>query len=365
MEVQIPKKYLSDSLSHIERIIPNRTSNPSLSLLFIEIKDSSFILRGSNLEIDIEAKLSADISTNENETFAVPANVFGQIIRSLPGELVELGFSENEMSIASGTYGTKLQLDKDIEGSNISFPETYDGSIDGKVLAKLLAHVRYAAAVAEYQAIYRGIKLELKQSYTRAIATDGFRLAYYDVNSSSGLEEGIVIPARTVDELIKLLSDDEVKMTVANNQLSLLNGAFKVNLKLMDGNLPDYEKIIPSEFPLKVSLDSDNFANSIKRVALMADKTGNNRIGIFIKNGTLQITAEGGYGRAQEELAVKQEGDEAEIALAYNASYLIDALKPINGEISLAFSALDRPSPSVIKSIDDPNYLAMVVPLRI
>ncbi len=365
MEVKIPKKYLSDSLNHIERIIPNRTSNPSLSLLFIEIKDNNIILRGSNLEIDIEAKLSADINTTEEKIFAVPANVFGQIIRSLPGELVQLGFSENEMSIASGNYGTKLQLVKDIESSNISFPETYTSSIDGGVLANLLSHVRYAAAVAEYQAIFRGIKLELKQNYTRAIATDGFRLAYYDANSSTGIEEDIVIPARTVDELIKLLSDDEVKMIVENNQLSILNGAFKVNLKLMDGTFPDYEKIIPSEFPLKVSLDADSFASSIKRVALMADKTGNNRIGIFIKDGNLQITAEGGYGRAQEELAVMQEGDEAEIALAYNANYLIDALKPISGEISLAFSALDRPSPSVLRSTDDPKYLAMVVPLRI
>ena len=365
MEVKIPKKYLADSLSHIERIIPSRSSNPNLSLLFIELKDNKIILRGSNLEIDIEASLSADIDSSENEIFAVPANVFGQIIRSLPGELVELGFSENEMSIASGTYGTKLQLVKDVESANISFPEAYSGSIDGKILAKLLSHVRYAAAVADYQAIFRGIKLELKQDYTRAIATDGFRLAYYDANSSSGLEEDIVIPARTVDEVIKILSDDEAKLEVANNQLSILNGAFKVNLKLMDGTFPDYEKIIPSEFPLKVSLDSDSFASSIKRVALMADKSGNNRIGIFIQDSTLQITAEGGYGRAQEELAVNQQGDEAEIALAYNANYLIDALKPIKGEVELAFSALDRPSPSVLRSVKDPNYLAMVVPLRI
>ncbi|HHO56068.1 MAG TPA: DNA polymerase III subunit beta [Trueperaceae bacterium] len=365
MEVQIPKKYLADSLSHIERIIPNRSSNPNLSLLFIEVKDNKIILRGSNLEIDIESSLSADIDFEKNETFAVPANVFGQIVRSLPGELVVLGFSENEMSIASGNYGTKLQLVKDIESSNISFPETYSGSIDGKIFAKLLSHVRYAAAVAEYQAIFRGIKLELKQNHTRAIATDGFRLAYYDANSSSGLEEDIVIPARSVDELIKLLSDDEAKIAVENNQLSILNGAFKVNLKLMDGTFPDYEKIIPTDFPLKISLDAESFAGSIKRVALMADKTGNNRIGIFIKEGLLQITAEGSYGRAQEELAVKQEGDEAEIALAYNANYLIDALKPIKGEVNLAFSALDRPSPSVLRSVDDPKYLAMVVPLRI
>ena len=380
MEVKIPKKSLADSLNHVERIIPNRTSNPNLSLLFIEIQKDNIILKGSNLEIDIEAKLAADIDTSEKQTFALPASVFSQIVRSLPGELVSLSFEENEMGISSGNYGTKLQLVKDFEAANIVFPESYSASIDGQVLSRLFSHVRYAAAVAEYQAIFRGLLLELGQSSTRAVATDGFRLAYYNSSevininqevadnlSNSDVEEKIekiVIPAKTVDELIKLLSDEKVEFVIDNNQFSIKSDRFKMNSKLMEGSFPDYQKIIPSEFPLVISLNAAEFSSAIKRVAVMADQSANNRIGILVKDGLLQITAEGNYGRAEEELEVNQDGKD-EIVLAYNAKYLIDALGPISGEVILSFSSVDQPTASVLKSAQDPNYLAMIVPLRI
>jgi len=380
MEVKIPKKTLADSLSHVERIIPNRTSNPNLSLLFLETEKDNIILRGSNLEIDIEAKLAADIDTAENRIYALPANVFSQIVRSLPGELVSLSFDENEMGISSGKYGTKLQLVKDFEAANIVFPESYSASINGQVLSKLLSHVRYAAAVAEYQAIFRGLLLELGQSSTRAVATDGFRLAYYNssevvqineevIDDASDLDAGeeaeekiekIVIPAKTVDELIKLLSDDKVEFVIDNNQFSIKSDRFKMNSKLMEGTFPDYQKIIPSEFPLVISLNASEFSSAIKRVAVMADQSANNRIGILVKDGLLQITAEGNYGRAEEEIKVNQDGDD-EIVLAYNAKYLIDALGPISGEVILSFSSVDQPTASVLKSAEDPNYLAMIV----
>jgi len=380
MEVKIPKKSLADSLNHVERIIPNRTSNPNLSLLFIEIQKDNIILKGSNLEIDIEAKLAADIDTSEKQTFALPASVFSQIVRSLPGELVSLSFEENEMGISSGNYGTKLQLVKDFEAANIVFPESYSASIDGQVLSRLFSHVRYAAAVAEYQAIFRGLLLELGQSSTRAVATDGFRLAYYNSSevininqevadnlSNSDVEEKIekiVIPAKTVDELIKLLSDEKVEFVIDNNQFSIKSDRFKMNSKLMEGSFPDYQKIIPLEFPLVISLNAAEFSSAIKRVAVMADQSANNRIGILVKDGLLQITAEGNYGRAEEELEVNQDGKD-EIVLAYNAKYLIDALGPISGEVILSFSSVDQPTASVLKSAQDPNYLAMIVPLRI
>ena len=94
----------------------------------------------------------------------------------------------------------------------------------------------------------------------------------------------------------------------------------------------------------------------------MADRTANNRVDLFVRGGTVQVTAEGAYGQAQDALAVSQEGSESEIALAYNADYLMNALRPIGGEVRFSFSG--STSPSVMSSLQDPSYLAMVVPLR-
>ena len=130
------------------------------------------------MDIDIEAKVAADVE-GEGE-FALPAQVFAQVVRALPGELVELSFKETELDISSGSYATKLQLTDAGSAVTLEFPESYEGSLQASELAKALGHVRYAAAVAEYQAIFRGVKLELNDKKTRTVATDGFRLAYYN-----------------------------------------------------------------------------------------------------------------------------------------------------------------------------------------
>jgi DNA polymerase III subunit beta len=360
MKTTVPRKQLADALGHVERIIPSRSSNPSLSLLQLDLSERSMTLSGSNLDIEIEAKIPADVESEGQ--YALPAHVFGQVVRALPGELVELTFGDNELEIVSGTYGTKLQLASTSGATPLEFPLSYPGSLDGVKLSSALSHVRYAAAVAEYQAIFRGVKLELDDKKTRAIATDGFRLAYYNLPEASGLEGNVVIPSRSVEEIIKLLSDGEVKLSLENGQLSFANGPFRANVKLMEGTFPDYNRVIPANFPINVSVDAKRLSEAVSRVALMADKSANNRIDMFVKDGKVQITAEGSYGRSQEALEVQQEGKESEMALAYNAKYLTDALAATDGDMQLRFSGTT--SPSVFSSLKDPNYLAMVVPLR-
>jgi DNA polymerase-3 subunit beta len=360
MNVQVPRKILADSLSHVERIIPARSSNPGLSLLKLTLSEDALTLNGSDMNIDIETSVQADSTING--TFALPAHVFAQVVKSLPGELVELTFGDGELGVMSGSYATKLQLVDPSSVPPVTFPELYEGSLEASDLMRALSHVRYATAVAEYQAIFRGVKLELSDHRTRAVATDGFRLAYYNFEVASGLETDIVIPARSVDEIIKLLSEGEVKIALSDGRISLSNGHFRANIKLMEGNFPDYNRVIPSTFPVSITINAETLSQAVARVAVMADKTANNRVDMFIKEGTLQITAEGSYGRSQEALEVAQEGTDPEIALAYNAKYLIDALAPTSGDLQLRFSGAS--SPSVLSSVKDPNYLAMVVPLR-
>jgi DNA polymerase III subunit beta len=360
MRTTVPRKQLADALGHVERIIPSRSSNPSLSLLQLDLGERSMTLSGSNLDIDIEAKIPADVESEGQ--YALPAHVFGQVVRALPGELVELTFNDTELEIVSGTYGTKLQLASTSSTTPLEFPLSYPGALEAGKLALALSNVRYAAAVAEYQAIFRGVKLELDDKKTRAVATDGFRLAYYNLPEASGLEGNVVIPSRSVEEIIKLLADGDVKLSLENGQLSLANGPFRANVKLMEGTFPDYNRVIPANFPISISVNAKQLAEAVSRVALMADKSANNRIDMFIKDGSLQITAEGSYGRSQEGLEVQQEGKESEMALAYNAKYLTDALTPAEGDVQLRFSGTT--SPSVFSSLKDPNYLAMVVPLR-
>lgn len=360
MKVQVAKKSLADALSHVERIIPTRSSNPGLNLIRIELLPDALRFSGSNMDLDIEAEIPADVQGRG--TLALPAHVFGQVVRALPGDAVDLAVEERELGLASGGFTTNLQLVDADNAPVVDFPDGYRGSLPAEELGSALADVRYAAAVAEYQAIFRGVKLELGDGGSRAVATDGFRLAYYDLEATSGLSGEFVVPARSVDELVRLFDGGSVELEPGEGQLSLRTAGYRLNVKLMDGAFPDYRRVIPSAFPVSITLGAEALAETVDRVAVMADKTANNRVDLFIRDGVLQISAEGAYGRSQEALEVQQEGSDSEMALAYNAKYLTDALAPLDGGLRVSFSG--STSPSVLVDPADARYLAMVVPLR-
>lgn len=360
MKATIATKTLTDALAHVERVIPSRSSNPGLSLLKVDLGVGQLTFSGSNMDIDVRAVVAAD-ATGEMQV-ALPAAVFAQVMRNLPGDTVNLIFHDQELEISSASFNTRLQLVPPETAPELSFREQFSAEVDGSLLARALEHVRYAAAVADYQAVFRGVKFELRDGHLRTVATDGFRLASYTLDVTTGIDADFILPGRSVDELIKGLVPGPAKLALDEGQLMVASGGVALNLKRLDGTFPDYQRVIPSAFPVTVTLAAERFAEAVNRVAVMADKSANHRVDLFIKDGVMRITAEGSFGRAQEALDVMQEGTEEEIALAYNAKYLIDAVNPVVGELQLRCSGAT--SPSVVRDLGDPAYLAMVVPLR-
>lgn len=360
MKATLATKTLTETLGHVERVIPSRSSNPGLSLLRVQIDDGTLTFSGSNMDIDVRSVVAADVKGSGD--IAMPAAVFAQVARSLPSDSVELDFSDSEVEVRSGSFATRIQKVAAESAPSLKFSDTLPGELDGLALSKALEHVRYAAAVADYQAVFRGVKIECRDGHFRAVATDGFRLASYHQAISSGIQEDFIIPARSIDELIKTLGAGNARMALDAGQWTVQSGTTTLNIKRMDGTFPDYQRVIPSAFPVSVTLAAGRLVEAVNRVSVMADKSANHRVDLFIKDGVMRLSSEGGFGRAQEAIDVQQEGSEEEIALAYNAKYLVDAANPVTGSLQLRFSGTT--SPSVIGDLSDPAYLAMVVPLR-
>lgn len=362
MKVVVSKKAFAETLAHVERIVPSRSPNPTLNLVRIDVSDGTMQFSGTNLDIDIRASIPADVTGSGS--YAVASQMLGQVVRALPGDTVELTFSETELELVSGTYTSRLQLSDPSIVTTLEFETNLTGTIPAEQLRRILTSVKYAAAVADFQAVFRGVKFELKDQHTRAVATDGFRLAYYHLPITTGIESEFLVSGRSVDELIRLLSDGNVSMGLSAGQLHIQYGEFTLNMKLMDGNLPDYNRVIPTAFPVSVTLSGAQLAEAVSRVALMSDKNSSNRVDLFVSGGELQITAEGAYGQSRESLTVMQEGDGTDqLMLAYNARYLLDALGPVRDDVRLLFSGPNT-APTVINDPSDESYFAMVVPLR-
>jgi DNA polymerase III subunit beta len=361
MHVQIPKKQLSEALSTLERIVPARSSNAALTQLKVASTEKGLSLSGTNLEIDLEYFLEAQIA--DAQDFVVPAQLFAQITKSLPGELVELHLNGAELTVASGGSTFKLQTGDLGAYPELSFPSHVDLTLDAKEFARSISSVRYAAAAEEFRAIFRGVQLELSAQRSRLVATDGFRLAYrnFSVSSSSDARK-LVIPARNADELVRVLRDGEVKLTISQGTLSVSSDRVRMNAKLMDGELPDYERVIPQTSSVTISASASALREAVARVAVVADKSSNNKVEFIVAGGKLQLVAESDYGRAQDVLEVSQSGTEPAITVGFRAKQLTEALGPVDGEVHIG---LGMNAPAKFTADSDPGYLAIVNPLRV
>lgn len=358
MEVRIPKRTLADGLSILERIIPSRSSNPILTYLPLELSDKGLILRGTNGEVDIEVRLPAEI-VGVGQVL-VPAQTFSQIVRSVPGELIELIFKDR-LELHSGAFNTQLSTT-----SPEGYPELTFSSggerIAASRLAQAITRVRYAASTEEYRAIFRGVQLEMAPTGLRSVASDGFRLARYDLPMQLQTRK-LVIPARSADEVVRVFKDvqGEVALSVGEGTLTLEGEAVRMAIKLMEGEFPDYARVIPQSFVLEATLAAEVLRDSLKRVMVLSDRN-NHRVNLLFNEGKLDIDAEGDFGRGREELSIDSSG-ESQLMVAYNAQYLIDALAPIDGAVRIKLSGAT--SPSTVQAVEDTGYLAVVVPLRV
>jgi DNA polymerase-3 subunit beta len=361
LHVQIPKKQLSDALGHLERVVPSRSANAALTHVRLAGTDRGLYLTGTNLEIDLEVFVAAEV--HDPSTFTVPAHLLGQVVRSLPGELVELTMKGTELTIASGGSTFRLASGELEAFPTIEFPTSNDVTLDAKELAKSISAVRYAAAAEEFRAIFRGVQLELTEKRSRVVATDGFRLAYRDFAGAGAGNRKLVIPARNADELVRVLREGEARLAITPGTLTVESGNNRVNVKLMDGELPDYERVIPSTSQVRVTLEADTLRDSVARVAVVADKLTSNRVDFIVSGGRLQLVAESDYGRAQDVLEVAQEGSEPGTTIGFRARQLLDALGPMDGDVTIDLGASG--APAVFRCTADPNYLAIVVSLRV
>lgn len=359
VEVRIPKRTLAEGLSILERIIPSRSSNPILTYLPLELSDKGLILRGTNGEVDIEVRLPAEIQGTGQ--VLVPAQTFSQIVRGLPGELVELVFADR-LELHSGSFDTQLSTTSPEGYPQLSFGTPGAEKISASRLAQAITRVRYAASTEEYRAIFRGVQLELSPTGLRSVASDGFRLARYDLPMQLETRK-IVIPARSADEIVRVFKDTqgEVALAVAEGTLTLVGEAVRMSVKLMEGEFPDYARVIPQNSVLEATLAAEILRESLKRVAVLSDRN-NHRVNLVFSDGRLVMNAEGDYGRGAEELSVDASGT-MPLEVSYNAQYLIDALAPIEGAVRLKLSG--STSPSIVQAVEDSGYLAVVVPLRV
>lgn len=368
MNLTIAKEQLLNGLQSVQNIVSTRTTLPILSNVLLRAEGERLEFTATDLDVTISCSVEAKVKKGGSAT--VPVKKLFGISRELSGGEIELEVDEkNICSIQSGPSFYKIHgLSSDEFPPMPKFKEEKKISISQEKLRSMLKKTAFAISTDEARYVLNGIFFSLKEHKVTMVATDGRRLALVDeeVDISEKSQGEFIVPAKTVNELNRLLQDKgEVEINFTDNQASFTlkdekGQSILIITKLIEGNYPNYKQVIPGETKERIALPREEFLHALKRAEIMTSEKANSVKMAFGRN-TLSITANAPeVGEARESIAVNYKGKE--MAIAFNPKYLIDPLNALSSD-EIFFELIDELSPGVVK-INGP-FLYVVMPMRL
>ena len=373
MKINVERGAFLKALSHVQSVVERRNTIPILSNVLIEAGKGQLKLTATDLDIEIVEAIPADVLRNGSAT--APAHMLYDIVRKLPdGAQVQAELLTSEggrLAVSAGTVRFELAcLPKE------DFPQMSAGALPHRFrlaadeLKKLIDKTRFAMATDETRFYLMGIHLhaakDAKPKVLRAVATDGHRLARFEMDMPEGAADlpGIIVPRKTVTELRRLLDDADgaIEVAASDTKIQFTFGGVELTSKLIDGNFPPYERVIPAGNDKVLALDAREFAQGVDRVStISADKTRAVKLNIAKDKVTLSVVNPES-GTATEDVGATYSAGALEIG--FNARYLLDITSQIEGK-EVRFLLSDAGSPAIIEDAEDSRTLYVLMPLRV
>ncbi len=376
MHFIIQKNYLVNSLQHVSKAVSTKTTIPILTGIKFNISESGLILTSSDSDITIQ--LTIPIMDNENEIIKVfkegqivlPKYIV-DIVKKLPNDEVEFNMIDHlTIIIKSGQSEFRLNgFDAEEFPDLPQINEDYEFQMQSELLKTMIRQTIFAISTVESRPILTGVLWQLEQKALKFVATDSHRLAVREavVESSDDLSlHNIVVPGKSLQELSKILNDDQrlVKIMVNENQMIIKNGNLIFISRLLDGTYPDISRIIPDKGKSKIILQTKHLLDAIERASLLAKDTKNNLVKLsMLDHSILEISSNlPEVGKVTETIVINESSGE-DIKITFNAKYTIDALRSIDSkEILIEFTG--ALSPFIIKPNDQDKMLHLILPVR-
>ena len=375
MDFRVNSTELVKALSHIHGIVEVRHTLPILSNIIILAEENRLSFSSTNLDIFCSDSISAQI--NKNGSTSVSASTFYEIVKRLPaGSDIQITLSKEDSTLIIKCGRSKFNL---TTISPEDFPKISTDDLSTKFvlsateLKRMIDKTKFAISNEETRYYLNGIFFHRTQKNSidilRAVATDGHRLAQYDIPLPQGANDmnGIIIPKKTILELRRVLDDasGDINIELNENKVRFAFNDIQITSKVIDGTFPDYTKVIPTSNDKIIITKNDELKNSIERVSAVAinEEVKSKAIKIFFESNKLLLNVDStSRGSAVEEIDISYEQDKVEIG--FNSRYLIDICNEIDGE-KITLKLLDSTSPAIILDESDENLFFVLMPMRI
>lgn len=362
MKFNIEKDLIMEALQKVQSIVGQRTALPILSNVLLEASNGRLTLSTTDQEVSVRTSMEADIS--EEGATTLPARRFFSICRDLPNHQINISVNKDVAEISSGAAFFKLEgLSKDDFPPMPSFEESYSYQLEQGALKGLLQKTSYAASTDESRAILNGSLMAFRDNKLTVVCTDGRRLALVEqeIDIPEDAELDIVVPSKTVHELIKTLEDEgEANIKMSATQVAFEFGSIFIISKLIDGTYPNYRQVIPSQCEERIAIDREVLHDAVRRVSLMLDDQSSSVTVSITENRIELLTSSPEIGEARESVPVKYSGKD--ITIAFNPAFMMAPLKHLDSD-EIYFELSDELSPGVIKS--NVPFLYVIMPIRV
>lgn len=366
MNTQILQENLMRALTRVGRVVSPRPQLPILQNIKLKATKDGIEMIATNMETTIS--LWAGGKTQKEGEACVPARLLTEFVATLPQATVTLSLEDGSLTASCGTYRATIPTAPVAEFPQTpTFEEKTSVKTDKKIFVDAVSSVLFAAASDEGRPILTGIKVKKDEEGILLAATDGYRLSVRHVRAALALEEGVVIPAKALSEVIKMCQEekDDQDLTVSNlqdKQVGFKIGETALFTRLLSGEYPAFERIIPKNFTTRTLVEKDALLHAAKSAAIFARDNANI---IKLNFSKQKITVSANAPQTGENVVgvdAKIDGDGGEIA--FNARFLIEYLSSATDE-EVLFEMTGALNPGVFKSPKDEGHLHIIMPVRI
>ena len=367
MELVVGKNALLRELQLFQGIVERKNTIPILANVLMEAKGNEVRMLATDLEVALRSRCEASVSKGGSLT--LPAKKLYEIVKALPETDVRIEEDKNGVKVAADRFDSRMQtLPRE------DFPTLPDASgaaratLPSAALRQMIAKTQFAITGEDTRYFLNGAKFVLKPDSLTLVATDGHRLALVEVMHSVGVTQdvGVILPKKTLLELGKLLaeSDADVEFESGENHLFFKLGDRMLISRMIDGQFPAYERVIPKGNDKDIEFDRERLTSAVRRVALLSNERSR-AVKFEIDKGKVEVTSSSSeFGEAREQLPVDYTG--AAMTISFNAQYVLDFLNVAETDL-VSLSLKDEVSQAVMKPIaaDGYSYTYVIMPMRI
>lgn len=372
MKVTVERAQLLKSLGHVHRVVERRNTIPILANILLRAERGKLALKATDLDLEVNETIAAEVSPGGSTT--VPAHMLYDIVRKLPDGsqiVLEASGDRGVLTIRAGRSRFTLQTLPESDFPDLNAGDmTHSFRMQAADLKKMIDKTQFAISTEETRYYLNGIFLHPattnKTEMLRAVATDGHRLAQFEIPLPSGAKgmPGVIVPRKTVGEVQRLIEDSEAEIAIelSTSKIRFTIGDVVLTSKLIDGTFPDYGPVIPLGNSKILQVDKGEFEHAVDRVSTVSSERGR-AVKLALAGGKLTLSVNNpDSGSATEELEVEYDSDPLDIG--FNSRYLLDIASQIEGETAVLKLA-DPGSPTLIQEKDGGKALYVLMPMRV